>query len=329
MGDPSLLFIMGTDRPERLRIDGRNFRLAGSTDLYQLLGPDVPFHRLQMTPNYFRQARRPDLDGYDCYLNLITEPEENRKVLENLRKLLRGRSGRIVNRPEAVLQSTRDQVSRRLAGVPGAIVPKVARVRGGPAASRAIERAGLNFPLILRQAGTHTGNIVGKFESPAELAAALPDSGECIATEFVDFASPDGLYRKFRVFCIGRQLIFRHMLVSAQWNVHAKDRDNFMQHRPNLIAEEAERFDLPVGGLPESMVTALHAIRERMGLDFFGVDFGIATDGRLILFEANATMNFIYFPNVPEFAYLKACIAPASRALRELVGLAPDSKSEA
>lgn len=321
---PSLLYIVGADRPDQLQITGNSFQLAGSTDLYKLLGRQ-PYHRLHMTPNYFRQARRPDIDGYDIFLNLITEPEKNNRVLENLRKLLRGQPGRVINRPEAILRTTRDQVARRLGGIDGLIVPRAIRLYGGQRdnARRTIERSELRFPLILRQSGTHTGRIVGLFNTIDDLLASLPLTGELIATEYFEFASPDGLYRKYRIFFIGGHLIFRHMLVSESWNVHASARDNFMAQRQDLVDEEAARFDQEYGGLPAPAIAALQSIRERLGLDFFGVDFALPPSGGVLLFEANATMNFIYFPDGTQFAYLKKCIAPATRALRELLGLAP------
>ena len=188
--DSSLLFVVGSDQPDRLAVQGGKFRVAGSTDIYKLLGRQEPYHRLQMTPNYFRQARRPELDGYRCILNLITEAERNDKVLENLRKLVRGLPARVINRPEAVLRSTRDQVARRLSGIDGLHVPRAIRLRAGKPdiAMRAVEKAGLTYPIILREAGTHTGRIVGCFGTADELRLGLEGEGDRIATEFVDFA---------------------------------------------------------------------------------------------------------------------------------------------
>lgn len=323
-GRPSLLYIVGADRPDQLQITGNSFQLAGSTDLYKLLGRQ-PYHRLHMTPNYFRQARRPEIDGYDVFLNLITEPEHNGRVLDNLRKLLRGQRGKVVNRPEAVLRSTRDQVARRLAGIDGLVVPKVIRLRdvSPQAAAKALDRSGLTYPLILRESGTHTGKIISLVEDASALADALPSRGEFIATEFVDFRSDDGLYRKFRVFFIGGRMVFRHMLVSENWNVHASTRSGYMTDRQHLVDEEAARFAQPDGGFPETVLAALRTIRNRMELDYFGIDFALLPNGEVLLFEANATMNFIYFPKSAQFDYLRACIMPATNAFRELLGLAP------
>ena len=328
-GDASLLYIVGTDQPERLKIEGNRFSLAGTTDLYKLLGRDQPFHRLQVTPNYFRQGRQAELSTYTHILNLITEAEENGRVLENLRKLLKGLRGKVINHPDAVRRSTRDQVAKRLAGTPGLLAPRAVRLRGAkPAhAEKLLEQARLNYPIIVRRVGTHTGKIVGLFDYAREAAAALDGNGEYIATEFVDFASADGLYRKYRFFFIGPQLIFRHMLVSDSWNVHAKDRTRIMAERPHLLAEEEGLFGRADGDFPDEVHATLHAVRDRMGLDYFGMDFGLMQDGRVLLFEANATMNFYPFLPDPRFEYVKRCEAPARRAFRELLDLAPTSAS--
>ena len=321
-GNSSLLFIVGTDEAERLKVDGNRFSLAGTTDLYKLLGSE-PYDRLQVTPNYFRQARQAELGGYSHILNLITEAEENSRVLENSRKLLRGLRGKVINHPDAVRRSTRDLVAKRLAGTPGLLAPRAIRLRGAkPAyAQRLIEQAGLTFPIIVRRVGTHTGRIVGLFDSAGEAAAALENGGEYIATEFVDFASADGLYRKYRLFFIGKHIIFRHMLVSDSWNVHAKDRARVMADRPSLLEEEEKLFDRTDGAFPNKVHDTLREVRDRMGLDYFGMDFGLLQDGRVLLFEANATMNFFPFLSDPRFGYVKRCEAPARQAFRELLGL--------
>jgi hypothetical protein len=329
-----LLYIVGADEPEAISRQGRKVGFGGSTDLHKLLGKGETLHRLHVTPNFFRQQRRPELLHYSCIINLITEAEINSRVLDNLRKLLRDHPGKVVNRPEAVLRSTRDQVARRLAGIPGFVAPQVVRLKASkPAiAAQAIKQADLQFPVIVRQAGTHSGKIVGCFDSVDDIQAALSGSEPHIATEFVDFRSPDGLYRKYRMFFIGRHIIFRHMLVSDEWNIHARDRKRFMAGRTELLDEEKRLFVNPAGAFPPEVSQVLKEVRERMALDFFGMDFGIAADGRVVLFEANATMNFFPFMGDPQFAYVQQCYAPAQQAFREMVGLAPapstDSPSE-
>jgi hypothetical protein len=325
-----LLVIIGSDREDRMQVAGGQINVSASTDLHLLIDSGVPVDRTLMTRNFFRQQRALE-PGYECILNLITEAEENSRVLENLRKFIRGYRARVINRPEAVLHSTRDLVSRKLAGIPGLIIPRVLRLRGGnaDAAAKTLERAGMQFPVIVRRVGTHTGRIVGKFDDLGALRAAAIEGGEHLATEFVDFRSADGFCRKYRVFFIGARRVFRHLLVSEDWNVHASDRHRVMAERPEFIAVEEAMFTTPEGAFPDEVQRVLSAVRERMPLDFFGMDFGIVPDGRAVLFEANATMNFFPLSSDPRFAYLARCVEPARSAFYELLGLQEQSRAHA
>ncbi|MCL6742076.1 hypothetical protein LZ518_13160 [Sphingomonas sp. RB56-2] len=322
--DAKLLLAFGADREDQFKARHGRVRLDGSTDLFELIDPATPHHRLQVTRQFLRQKRRPNLTPYRHILNLITEPERNDKVLEVLRLLLRGVPGKVINRPEAVLRSSRDQMAKRLADIPGLLAPKVVRLKGLAAPARivdALERAGIEFPLILRQPGTHLGTTQALVDDLEQLIAAMAGGAEFFATQFVDYRSGDGLYRKYRVWFIGPHTIFRHMFVSDHWNVHNKDGIRFMADRPDLLAEEKALFAQPDGAFSADIRQVLVAMRERVDLDFFGLDFGIMPDGRMILFEANATMNF--FSTLPneQFAYVRACVAPARAAFRELIGL--------
>jgi hypothetical protein len=319
----SLLFIVGGDEADRLvQVDGK-IRASGTTDLWRLAEPE-PHHRLHVTRNFFRQGRLPELDGYKILFNMVTEPERNSRTLENMRKLLRGVRGRVINRPEGVLRSSREQVARKLDGIKALVVPPTLRIAPGKSniAASMLGKAGLRSPIILREAGTHGGRIVGLFEAIETLVDAIDPAKDHLATQFVDFRSADGLYRKYRVFFIGGRRILRHMLVSDDWNVHAKDRTRFMAERPELVAEEKALFEADEPFSAE-VNEVLAAVNDRMPLDFFGMDFGITPDGKVVLFEANATMSFFPFAGDPQFEYLHLAIDPARRAIRDLLGLQP------
>ncbi|MFL6787384.1 MAG: RimK family alpha-L-glutamate ligase [Sphingomicrobium sp.] len=320
----TILFAIGSDGATGRTADGRPL-YEGCTDLHRLFDKREPVHVMTLTRQMLRQQRRPDLDPYRCVLNLVTDPDQNPRALENLRKLLRGFGGRVINPPEAVARTTRDQVARLLQETPGLVVPKVVRLRNArpDLAVAAVERDGLRFPLIVRKAGTHTGMIVGVAATIDELRAAITEAGEHIITEFVDFRSADGLYRKHRVFFIGERIVFRHMLVSDQWNVHAKHRMGFMVERPHLLDEEHKMFARVEGTYAAEITRTLEAIRDRMRLDYFGMDFGITQNGRMVLFEANATMNFFPFMADPRFEYVRQCVGPARQAFHDMLGRNP------
>lgn len=94
-----------------------------------------------------------------------------------------------------------------------------------------------------------------------------------------------------------------------------------MTERPDLVAEERTLFQTDGDPLPPGVAKVLDRVRQKMPLDFFGMDFGITTDGQVVLFEANATMSFFPFSSDPQFDYLMRCFAPAQTAFRKLLGL--------
>jgi len=223
----------------------------------------------------------------------------------------------------AVALTTRDQVAKRLSAIDGLCVPKVMRLHNPKpgAASKAAAKAGLSYPIIARMAGTHTGLIIAVVEGPEQLDEAVQGNGDFILIEFVDFSSTDGIYRKYRLWSFGGRTILRHALGSDSWNVHVSERMRFMLARPELIAEEEGLLSRPEGDLPAAVHAVFDAVKGRMGLDFFGMDFGILRDGSVILFEANATMSFFPLVAHPRFAYLERILRPAQEAVAAMTGL--------
>src|SRR5262245_35753707 len=88
LADAKLLLIFGADRDDTIVRWGTTVHIPGSSDLYRVLDGMVPFHRLQMTRHFFRQHRRPELSSYRYIMNLVTEPERNPQVLENISRLV-------------------------------------------------------------------------------------------------------------------------------------------------------------------------------------------------------------------------------------------------
>jgi hypothetical protein len=94
-----------------------------------------------------------------------------------------------------------------------------------------------------------------------------------------------------------------------------------MADRQPLLDEEAHMFEKDEGAFRPAVAKVLEAVRDRMELDYFGMDFAILPDGRVVLFEANATMNFFPFLDDPKFAYVRRCLEPARAAFHEMLGL--------
>jgi hypothetical protein len=333
--DPAGLAMPGlTTRPARLTYlfgaDGQSGKLRdasqtvlnkGSTDVYKLYaGAQDSVGRFHIPGN----SRRLNLRGFnpaiDLVINLITDPDQNPGVLRFATKILATFAGRVLNRPEAVLKTSRDQVANMLGNIDGLIVPKVVRFRGrANQAATAIARSGLQFPAILRHVGTHSGRIIMIANNLEQLSAVLKPDIIYFLTEFHDARSEDQLYHKYRVFFFGSRAVIRHRLVSDHWNVHAADRMRFLQHHPPLIALEHALIDGGMATFPDLARRVLTQVRAHMPLDFFGVDFTILPDNRVLLFEANATMEFFPVSDDPHFPYGSKVLQDAQNAYNDMI----------
>ena len=315
-----LLTIIGGDGEATASHKRPGFRFGGNSDVFQLIPETVRFDQLNLSPQFLAAKGRPDPAQYECVLNLVTDPDQHPQTLQRVRKLLRGYRGRIINPPEAVLRTTRDLVARRLSGIEGLRVPRVLRLHNPKpgAASLAVQRAGFSFPLIVRLAGTQTGKSVRLAATPEEAEAACSEPGDHILTEFVDYRSADGLYRKYRLWSFGGTTLFKHAIIADQWSIHNADRNRIMAARPDLIEEEKRMFARLEGDFSPPVHDVFNAVRSRLGLDFFGMDFGLDADGRVILFEANATMSFA-MKFGPPFQYLEAVNTPAGHAFGRML----------
>ena len=61
--------------------------------------------------------------------NQIADADTHRGALDRCIELCRQVDSKVINRPEKVLQTTRDQVSARLQGIPGLVMPRILRFR--------------------------------------------------------------------------------------------------------------------------------------------------------------------------------------------------------
>lgn len=315
--------LVGSDsqRPEQVR-NASQLTNVGSTDAYRLADlPTASFSTLLFPRNYFRQRIRHNLGNYDLLLNLVTDADQNPTILGIIERAVRGGQSPVLNAPGAVASSTRASVAARLHGIDGLVIPRVCRL--GVVNRKTIEtllaNGTLRLPCILRKAGSHGGAIIALLSTADDLGR-LPDGlRQCTLTEYVDFRSADGLYRKYRTFNFGGESIFRHLLISDSWNIHARDRERFMMQRPELLTESQAMYQFGIRSLPEVTRTTLDAIHWRLGLDFYGVDFGILQDRRMVLFEANATMNFFPISTDPRLAEMRKCVPPARRAFTNMI----------
>jgi Flp pilus assembly protein TadD len=226
----------------------------------------------------------------------------------------------LINPPHRVLRTGRQDHAQRLAGIAGLTVPRIMTLTSSGAAeiARELERSGFRFPLLLRTPGFHGGHFFVRVESREFLEQALNElpGKQVLAIEWLDARGPDGLYRKFRMMRIGGQLLPIHLALSTQWKVHYFSSD--MAKDVAYRAEEAAFLDDPAGFLGAPAMATLTALGEAIDLDYFGMDFCLAANGNILLFEANATMVLQPPTNEPLWDYRRAATERALQATRRL-----------
>jgi hypothetical protein len=200
---------------------------------------------------------------------------------------------RVINAPDRVARTTRDNLPRLLGGLDGVHVPSVARLRaadlGRDGLSACVAQAELRLPLLFRPIGSHGGQGLVRADTPSELATMTVGPGEdCYATEFLDYQSADGWRRKYRMIFVDRQAYPYHLAISDSWLVHYESAD--MPGDPARLAEERAFLEDPRSVLGDAAYAAVCEIGRRLDLDYCGVDFSLLPDGRVLVFEANATM---------------------------------------
>ena len=92
-----------------------------------------------------------------------------------------------------------------------------------------------------------------------------------------------------------------------------------MADKPDHRAEEAIFLGDMRKALGDQAMTALHGISEALGLDYAGVDFGVAPNGNLLLFEANATMVIAPLDPDERWAYRRPAIGRVLDAVRDMI----------
>lgn len=300
----AILFVRGVNDLNRVEIsprkDGKfDFVIDGSCNVMSHLGFDkgmaasvILFGNKVKQPG-FQLPETPAL-----IFNQISDPDSHRGALERCVHLCTQIAAPVINRPERIQATTRDRVSERLQGIPGVVMPRAIRCqpRSPEEVFAQAESASLKFPLIVRLAGVHGGKssvLVRGREDLAMLDVYPFDGSSFYLTEFVDYQSSDGLYRKIRIVVVDGKPLFRHLLMDSQWMIHAASLD-FMDTRPELFREEERAFAAFETELVPRIQPAIEAIAERLGLEYFGIDCNINEQGEMLIFEANANMNVFF-----------------------------------
>jgi tetratricopeptide (TPR) repeat protein len=228
----------------------------------------------------------------EVVVNLISDADQTEALLPLAVGLVDRLGKPTVNDPRKIQRTTRDSIALLLHGIPGCRIPKALRHKAGADCSPAALQAALAFsqPLLARPVGTHGGDDFEKIEDPVALAAFLsqrPDRDHYLI-EYIDYRSDDGYFRKYRFIFVDGEILPYHLCIADDWKVHHISTD--MANQPWMQREEAAFLNDPTAVFSPAQYQALHTIRQRIGLEYCGIDCALDSSGNLVVFEANASM---------------------------------------
>ncbi|WP_407118438.1 hypothetical protein [Bradyrhizobium sp. LMG 9283] len=268
--------------------------MGGNTPIEFLLeGSDIELLTLYVVKGVGLPATLPE---HDVAIVVASDSEECRDALALIEKAAPNLPRPLLNRPDRIANLDRDKLHRLLAGVPGLDIPATVHATRAQLSDLSegriacTEIAGeLRFPMIARPRGSHAGVGLAKLDDAAALATYVAgrDEQDFFIARFVDYVSPDGLYRKYRLAMVDRRPYACHMAIADRWDIWYLNA--YMAFSEEKRAEEAvfmlhfdEAFAARHG-------PALAEMSRRVGLDYFIVDCAENQNGELLVFEADNT----------------------------------------
>jgi hypothetical protein len=246
------------------------------------------------------------LPEHDIAIVIASDSDDCRDALQKI-EAARPRWPRpLLNPPKPIGNLDRDKLYRLLAGIEGLAIPatvpctraqlsqairpvEAAGRRMRPAEALAEIASDLGFPVVIRPRGSHAGVGLAKIDDVAAMRRYLDESEAeaFFVSRFIDYASEDGAFRKYRVVFVDGRPYACHMAVADRWDIWYLNAG--MSADAGKRLEEAtfmSTFDIGFGRRHHG---ALAAMARRIGLDYFIVDCAETREGSLLIFEADNT----------------------------------------
>jgi len=236
------------------------------------------------------------LPDHDIAIVIASDSEECRDALRIIDSAAARWPRPMLNPPRLVGNLDRDKLYRRLRGIEGLDIPATVCVTRAQLSDVAQSNllfadiaAELQFPIIARPRGSHAGVGLAKLDERAAIDRYLAErvEHEFFVSRFVDYADDDGLFRKYRIAVVDGRPYACHMAIADRWDIWYLNADMAFSESKRREEENFMRtFDSAFAVRHQS---ALAAMIDRIGLDYFTIDCAENKHGDLLIFEADNT----------------------------------------
>ena len=216
-----------------------------------------------------------------------------------------------LNDPGRLERTARESLGRTLGGIDGVVCP-------GATIATGVQAQSIALPALVRPIDTHAGDGFAYLLEAQELHRHLQrfPAERYYVSRFLNYRSPDGLYRKFRAIFVDGVAYPYHLAIAPQWMVHYQS----SPMRESRVFRDEERRFLEA---PQRAVAlwdrVMPEIAQAVGLDYFGIDATVLPDGRLAVFEADAAMLVHDEDAHDVFAYKRPFVARIREALHDAI----------
>jgi len=255
----------------------------------EFLLPTQTNTRIIWMMEYATEAQAHALPNYDVVFNAIGDQDVTGPTQASVTRFLRECGKPVLNLPAAVQHTSRDLIPALFEVIPNVLAPVTVRLPTKILKDQVLATSGIRLPVLVRPFGSHGGQHLVKLESPQELNELVTFNAESYyVTNYHDYRSGDGHYRKYRIVFVDRCPYPYHLAIGDHWMIHYETAG--MLTEPWKRAEEALFLEDPGKAIGAEAMAAIEAIGRKLDLDYCGIDFSILPDGRVLVFEANATM---------------------------------------
>ena len=280
----------------RLRV----LALAAATDMgsntpieFLLEDSGIELITLYVVPDVELPVPLPD---HDVAIVIASDSGECRDALSRIDQLAARWPRPLLNPPRRICNLDRDKLHRVLGGIDGLEIPATigvsrAQLLDVSHSTRALAEIAIDFafPVIVRPRGSHAGAGLARVDDRVALRRYLEQrpEQEFFIARFVDYASDDGLFRKYRIVVIDGRPYACHLAIADRWDIWYLNAGMSLSAAKRLEEEAFMRsFD---AGFARRHQAALCGVADRIGLDYFTVDCAETKNGSLLIFEADNT----------------------------------------
>jgi glutathione synthase/RimK-type ligase-like ATP-grasp enzyme len=291
-------------------------------------GSDIVLDMLYVMPDSDLSANVPK---GDVLMVAVSESDRNRPLLKHIENSIQSWPMPIINSPEKISRTSRDEACGLLTSEPGIVVPVTSRINREALkqiGQKQIALSSINddvaFPIIVRPVDSHKGIGLKKLDHHSDILEYLNVQTEeyFYVSRFVDYQSQDGLFRKYRIVLIGGKAFVCHMAISANWMVHYISAG--MTDSAEKRNEEARFMQTFDNNFRLKHQKAFNKIVEKIGLEYVGIDCGETPEGELLVFEVDSGMTIHAMDPIDDFPYKHVQLRKVFNAFRDLLRCTKD-----